>query len=55
MNTDAERKVIEIRCRAERRAGQLLKEMAAKGQRRARGEDGSNQHVSKPQTSSNRD
>ncbi|NPT61205.1 hypothetical protein [Paraburkholderia elongata] len=33
LNTDAERKAIEIRCRAERRAGQLLKEMAAKGQR----------------------
>lgn len=37
-NQDAERKVAEIRIRAERRAGQLLTEMKEKGERRAQGQ-----------------
>jgi hypothetical protein len=37
MNTSAERKACEIRIRAERRAGELLREMAGTGQRKRRG------------------
>jgi hypothetical protein len=37
MNTDAERKACEIRIRAERRTGELLKEMAGTGERKRRG------------------
>lgn len=38
-NLDAERKACEIRLRAERRAGELLREMAETGQRATRGGD----------------
>jgi len=41
-NHEAERKVAAIRVRAERRCGQLLREMAAKGKRSGRGDRKSN-------------
>ena len=37
-NTEAERKAAEVRIRAERRAGELLKEMGTQGTRQGRGE-----------------
>src|SRR5437868_2255638 len=46
-NFEAERHLIEIRLRAERRCGELLIEMAKNGQRKSRGGDGSNQHEQK--------
>ena len=43
MNTEMERKALDIRLRAERKCGQLLKEQAESGERATRGNDpGSN-------------
>jgi hypothetical protein len=39
LNTEAERKAAEIRLRAERRAGQLLREMKQRGERQDRGDN----------------
>jgi hypothetical protein len=46
-NIEAEQAVARIRLRAERKAGQIMKAMAEKGQRARKGGDGSNQHKQK--------
>jgi hypothetical protein len=50
-NTDAERKAAEVRIRAERRAGELLKEMKQKGARQKEG-DNAGAHRGQPKRSS---
>jgi len=52
LNTDAERKCGQIRLRAERRAGELLKEMKQNGQRQKAG-DNAGAHRGSPRRSSN--
>ena len=51
-NLDAERKCCEVRIRAERRAGELLREMKVSGQRQKQGDSGGNRkQTSRNQTS----
>lgn len=46
-NYEAEQQAVQIRMRAERRCGELLVQMAAKGERKSRGGSGSNQYEQK--------